>query len=110
MRDHLTVKPGLAEESVREQFQTLHRRAREELSQIREVEAVYFVIEEGEPLFLAYLTDEHFNRELRQRIYAVGHRLEEEFPDLYFRFECVSHRLQRRIPLQAEEIFNNTKN
>lgn len=106
---NFTLKPGLAEESIREQFQTLRRRTREELSQILEVEAVYFVIEEGEPLFLVYLADERFNRQLRQRVYDVSHRLEEAFSDLYFRFECVSRRPQRRLPLQAEEIFDTAK-
>jgi hypothetical protein len=109
MAANLTLQPGLAEESVRAQFETLRRRAREELSQIREVEAVYFVIEEGEPLFLVSLADERFNRELRQRVYDVGHRLEDEFPDLYFRFECLSRRPQKRVPLQAEEVFDRTK-
>jgi len=109
MAANLTLKPGLAEEAVGEQFQRLRRRVREELAQMREVEAVYFVIEEGEPLFLVYLTDEQFNRELRQRVYDVGHQLEDEFPDLYFRFECLSRRAPRRVPVQAEEIFDSTK-
>jgi hypothetical protein len=108
MGANLTLQPGLAQEAVGEQFQALRRRVREELSQMREVEAVYFVIEEGEPLFLVYLTDERFNRELRQRVYDVGHRLEDEFPDLYFRFECLSRRSPRRVPVQAEVIFDST--
>lgn len=109
MAARLTLKPGLAEESVRTQFQTLRRRAREELPKIPEIEAVYFVIEEGEPLFLVYLADEHFNRKLRQRVYEVGHRLEDEFCDLYFRFECLSWRPQKRVPVQSEEICDRDK-
>jgi hypothetical protein len=102
---NLTLRPDVAEESVTTQFERLRHRVREELSQIQEVEAVYFVIEEAEPLFLVYLTDERFNRQLRQLVYDVGHRLEEEFPDLYFRFECLSWRPQKRLPLQVAEVF-----
>jgi hypothetical protein len=106
MATKLTLTSGLAAKSVRAQFQALRLRAREELVQIPEVDAVYFAFEEGEPIFLVYLADERFNRELRQRIYDVGHRLEDEFPDLYFRFECLSRRPQRLVPVGSEELFD----